>query len=137
MYIKEKIFIEESKKRITNKDMFNTIIKELESKCDEYNKAAKILDYVVAAREDIPLISEKYYPDVIASISPGGSEGIYLDWGLQYKSETIRLGTFKTLYENVNGYIAMGQISGLLVWASNQYLMLNDGKIKDQEKGDI
>ena len=128
-FYKEKMLIEKDTKLITNQDMFDTIVRTLEAKCD-MSETAKILDYAISTREDIPLISENYYPDVIAAVNPGGSEGIYLDWGLKYKSEFIRLGTFKTLYGDLDRYIIMGQLSGMLIYFSNLYLMLNDKTIK-------
>lgn len=129
IYVKELLLDENKKKAITNWDMFRTIKKMLETKYEEYASAASLLDYAIPCGKEIPLNSENYYPEVFATVNPGGSEGIYIDWYLKYKYEGIRIGTFKTLYESIDGYMAMGKIAGMLIWASDQYLVTNDKKI--------
>lgn len=133
IFVKEPMLVEEKKAPITNQDMFNAIVNMLKTK-SEYNEAAAILDYANPCYKEIPLRTESCYPEIIAAVNPGGSEGIYIDWYLKYKFEGFRIGTFKTLDESMDGYIAMGKISGMLIWASEQYLSFNDGKIEENNK---
>ena len=123
------MMIENKKSPITNNDMFYTIKKMLETKYEEYASAASILDYAIPCHNEVPLKSETWFPEIIANVSPGSNEGIYIDWLLQFEDEKIRIGTLKTLEESIDGYIAMGKISGMLIWASDQYLVTNDKKI--------
>lgn len=72
-----------------------------------------------------------------ADVNTGGSEGVYIDCyavvecssedGCDSKLITrdFRLGTYKTLYEDMDAYIKMGQIAGAFVMAAETYIAMN------------
>lgn len=133
-------------KRDTTKDLFNATLQLVkENGC--YDKAAAIMDYVLpnehesGVREDIELSNYRF--DVYATAQFGGSEGIYIDVWLsgeysetelkvynhsrgQLEVETRRsIGTFKTLKDDLEAMMIMGELAGAFVYWSHQYVNQN------------
>lgn len=112
----------------TNITMFNTVIEYLKT-LPELVEAFEILDYASSALRPVDLVQDADY-EVFAHVNTGGCEGIYIDCYLKDGDQTIDLGTFKTLAEDMSGYIKLGQIAGAFVLAGDNYLWFNDYKFK-------
>ena len=58
-------------------------------------------------------------------VNYGNSEGIYIDWGLNWYDEdgklhTKKIGAFKTLGDNLDAAEQMGLLAGRLTWLSRE-----------------
>lgn len=106
-----------------------------------YAEAEPIIDYALADRDERKLTN--YGFDFWAVISPGGSEGIYIDCYLegrfdQSASTRCHAGTIKTLREDVDAYRIMGALAGYLTVYAGKYVNGNLERFepdkKEQEK---
>ena len=93
-----------------------------------YAEAEPIIDYTLADRDERKLTN--YGFDFWAVVSPGGSEGIYIDCYLkgifdQSTSTCCRAGTIKTLREDVDAYRIMGALAGYLTIYARKYVNEN------------
>ena len=93
-----------------------------------YAEAEPIIDYALADRDERKLTN--YGFDFCAVISPGGSEGIYIDCYLKGKfdqsaSTRCYAGTIKTLREDVDAYRIMGALTGYLTVYAHKYVNEN------------
>ncbi len=90
-----------------------------------YAEAELIIDYTLADRDGRKLTNYNF--NFRAVISPGGSEGIYIDCYLegrfdQSASTCCHAGTIKTLREDVDAYRIMGALAGYLTIYANKYV---------------
>ena len=100
----------------TNIELFREVCKLVE--------LPKILDYYLPASDVCEI--KNYECSIWNSLNYGGSEGIYLDIGLEFTDhEIIRLGTFKTLDDNAEAMRIMGQLLADLVVAITRYINKN------------
>lgn len=93
-----------------------------------YTEAEPIIDYAMADDEERKLTD--YGFDFRAVVSPGGSEGIYIDCYLsgsfdQSASTCCQAGTIKTLREDVDAYRIMGALAGYLTVYARKYVNAN------------
>lgn len=103
-------------KAYTNVELFREVCKLVEF--------PKILDYYLPTSNICEIKS--YECSIWNSLNYGGSEGIYLDIGLEFTDrKIIRLGTFKTLNDNTEAMRAMGQLLADLVVAITGYINKN------------
>ena len=131
-----------NKTPITNKDMFNIIFEVIKEDYPHvWSNVAEILDYCKLpyfGEEEI--IQDEYIPEVIAKVSPGLNEGVYLDCyiesvtrttftcdGMEFRVRT-HFATLKTLNEGDDAYIKFGALAGLIISLGNRFLSINDGK---------
>lgn len=100
----------------TNIELFREVCKLVE--------LPKILDYYLPASDVCEIKSYEY--STWNSLNYGGSEGIYLDIGLEFTDhEIIRLGTFKTLNDNTEAMRTMGKLLADLVVAIAGFINKN------------
>ena len=93
-----------------------------------YAEAEPIIDYTLADRDERKLTN--YGFDFWAVVSPGSSEGIYIDCYLkgrfdQSTSTCCHAGTIKTLREDVDAYRIMGALAGYLTIYARKYVNEN------------
>ncbi len=93
-----------------------------------YAEAEPIIDYALADRDERKLTN--YGFDFRAVVSPGSSEGIYIDCYLegrfdQSASTRCHAGTIKTLREDVDAYRIMGALTGYLTVYAHKYVNEN------------
>jgi len=102
-----------------------------------YDEAEVIMDYALPG--DGKTEFSDYQFNFFAQVNMGGSEGIYIDCYLRGKfdqsgRETCKVGTFKTLKENMNAYRIMGALSGALIFYADQYVNAHiDRYMSDKE----
>lgn len=100
----------------TNIELFREVCKLVE--------LPKNLDYYLPASDVCEIKSYEY--SIWNSLNYGGSEGIYLDIGLEFTDrKIIRLGTFKTLDDSAEAMRIMGQLLADLVVAITGYINKN------------
>jgi len=106
-----------------------------------YAEAEPIIDYTLADHDERKLTN--YGFDFRAVVSPGSSEGIYIDCYLegrfdQSASTCCHAGTIKTLREDVDAYRIMGALAGYLTVYAGKYVNGNLERFepdkKEQEK---
>ena len=90
--------------------------------------AEPIIDYTLADHDERKLTN--YGFDFRAVVSPGSSEGIYIDCYLegrfdQSASTRCHAGTIKTLREDVDAYRIMGALTGYLTVYAHKYVNEN------------
>jgi hypothetical protein len=132
--------------RDTTRDLFNAVLQLVKANgC--FEKAEAILDYHLPnlsesnIREDIELSNYRF--DFNATVQFGGSEGIYIDCYLSgeftegkrkmynastgtTETETRRhIGTFKTLRDDLESMMIMGELCGALVYYAHEYVNKN------------
>ena len=140
---------------LTTETLFRKVDSWLTKFFPEYAKACEELDYKLPRRNISSLGKLLYgasYPEPDIRLNAGGSEGIYIDYGILYRvsefpdaakyavcsdsdvSDIIpcRIGTYKTLKEGPDAYRQMGLIVGYLTYATELYLAVNDALIKKQ-----
>ncbi len=104
--------------------IFQTIdgcMKELESLKDVYG----ILDYGNPYFQSTVLDRDAEYT-LCSHVNIGGSEGIYMDVYLtDVNKNLIRLGTYKTLEDDLNASILMGKLAGAFEFLFELYYMVN------------
>ena len=93
-----------------------------------YAEAEPIIDYTLADHDERKLTN--YGFDFRAVVSPGSSEGIYIDCYLegrfdQSASTRCHAGTIKTLREDVDAYRIMGALTGYLTVYAHKYVNEN------------
>ena len=92
----------------TNEKLFTTIINILKEK----ELLPDILDYYLADHHSTHILTCEW--DTVCNLNFGGNEGIYLDvyaeGNIGNNVEKIRLGTFKTLYENREAFYIMAKL---------------------------
>lgn len=118
---------------LTAADMFRDIENWLKGNlAQETADIFGILDYALPDDRS-PLLQDEYYPNIIALVNTGGSEGIYIDFyymlGEDKNRQRFRIGTFKTLDEGIKAYGLMGQLAGYLTFAGEHYIALNHKNI--------
>jgi hypothetical protein len=133
-------------KRDTTKDLFMETLK-LVKENGHYDKAATIMDYVLPdeaedlAREDVELTDYRF--NFYASVQFGGNEGIYIDCYIagEYSETEIKfinygrgtveketkrhVATLKTLREDLESMMIMGELCGALIFYADQYVNKN------------
>lgn len=86
-----------------------------------------ILDYGLAGSDPVPI--RTYQFELKHNLAYGGSEGIYLDLGIEYFDEDKRcrreLGTFKTLKENREAMHTMAALLADFILEENAYVNAN------------
>lgn len=102
-----------------------------------YAEAEPIIDYTLADRDERKLTD--YGFDFRAVVSPGGSEGIYIDCYLegrfdQSASTRCHAGTIKTLREDVDAYRIMGALAGYLTVYARNYVNANLERFEPDKK---
>lgn len=140
---------------LTTETLFRKVDSWLTKFFPEYAKACEELDYKLPRRNiSSPgkLLYGASYPEPDIRLNAGGSEGIYIDYGILYRvsefpdaakyvvcsgsdvSDIIpcRIGTYKTLKEGPDAYRQMGLIIGYLTYATELYFTVNDALIKKQ-----
>lgn len=140
---------------LTTETLFQKVDSWLTKFFPEYAKACEELDYKLPHRNISSLGKLLYgasYPEPDIRLNAGGSEGIYIDYGILYRvsefpdaakyaarsgsdvSDIIpcRIGTYKTLKEGPDAYRQMGLIVGYLTYATELYFTVNDALIKKQ-----
>lgn len=140
---------------LTTETLFRKVDSWLTKFFPEYAKACEELDYKLPRRNiSSPgkLLYGASYPEPDIRLNAGGSEGIYIDYGILYRvsefpdaakyavcsgsdvSDIIpcRIGTYKTLNEGPDAYRQMGMIVGYLTYATELYFTVNDALIKKQ-----
>ena len=93
-----------------------------------YAEAEPIVDYALADRDERKLTNYEF--DFRAVVSPGSSEGIYIDCYLEgifdrNASTRCNAGTIKTLREDVDAYRIMGALTGYLTVYAHKYVNEN------------
>ena len=111
-------------KRDTPEILFRRVL-DLVQRNGYYDEAEAIMDY--ALPDDSKTEFTNYRFDFFAQVNKGGSEGVYIDCYLrgefnQSGKNTCKIGTFKTLKENMNAYRIMGALSGALTFYADQYV---------------
>ena len=83
---------------------------------------ARCLDYAIHTGNDTldGINLQEAMPSI--RITAGGSEGVYLSWGVADAHTRVKLGTLKTLDEGFSAYAEMGAIAGMLTYITEQYL---------------
>ena len=130
------------KNPVTAGDMFRIVTEWLEKHCQPYIEAIRILDYKLCPHyaEDKILYTGVYQPEVEVSVNGGGNEGVYIDWNIRIDTTDypfIKIGTFKTLFEDVDAYGTMGLISGYIIYASDAFLSLNYEALQQLPKNSV
>ena len=141
MYIKPEydVLIEPEKVLITPGQLFRTVWAYLSS-MEELASSISCIDYALADDSSLTSLSAEY--DLVrAIVETGGSEGIYIDccldisgYGGRGKRPLIHLGTIKTLDENLDAYMKMGNIAGAFTCIGEMYLRKNCERIEEAEK---
>jgi len=117
--------------------LFTEVLR-LIQKHGHYDAAERILDYALPGTSDKRQLTRCEF-EFIAKVNKGGSEGIYIDCYLQGKfddssDKTCKVGTFKTLREDIYGYKIMGELSGLLVAYADLYINQNIDRYSSVEE---
>lgn len=127
----QKMALPEGAKAPTVEEMFNKVYEFMKT-MPEYKEQIDSLDYALAYDRERVLIPQCESLSVVADVNTGGAEGIYIDCALRVQlSEAvqhIKLGTFKTLEEDIVGYAAMGTLSGIFIGLAEIYLWSNHEK---------
>jgi hypothetical protein len=115
-------------KRYTNTELMNIAV-EKAKQSGEYGKAEKILDYFLPEEYKITKLTD-YEFDFHAIADFGGSEGIYLDCWLKGKfdgsgSDYCKMGTFKTLRDDLEGMKIMAELGGILNYFLSSFVNQN------------
>ena len=102
-----------------------------------YAEAEPIIDYTLADHDERKLTN--YGFDFRAVVSPGSSEGIYIDCYLegrfdQSASTCCHAGTIKTLREDVDAYRIMGALAGYLTIYARKYVNANLDRYEPDKK---
>lgn len=130
-YLKLKHEFKRKPHDLTNRDMFNDILKWIKENISDYEeKIEPVLDYSYSSYKEEYLLQNGCFPVPQAIVSTGGSEGIYVDFKLILDGRKISIGTFKTLDESFHAYMLMGMLSGILTTAAEHYLFCNDENIR-------
>lgn len=128
----EDLKVKNEKQVITNTVMFDTVWSVIE-KIDELKEVIDILDYHIAEKYAVTYVMNDM--EVVALVNTGGSEGIYIDVYLTHHErvgEKIKLGTIKTLREDLEAYMLMGKLAGALTIVSENFLNYNYDEINKQ-----
>ena len=123
-------------KRDTPGILFRNVLR-LVQEHGHYTDAEPIIDYTLADRDERKLTD--YGFDFWAVVSPGSSEGIYIDCYLegrfdQSASTRCHAGTIKTLREDVDAYRIMGALTGYLTVYAHKYVNENLDRYKPDKK---
>lgn len=105
----------------TNVTLFHTIIDILKKK----DLLPDILDYYLSDRySETPITSYEW--DNYASLNLGGSEGIYLDiyavGKINGNTTRTRIGTFKTLRQDREGFAIMAKLQADFMWEMTSFV---------------
>lgn len=108
---------------MTTEELFHRI----ENILKEKGRMPDILDYSLAANNPIPI---KTYEFALGScLDYGGSEGIYLDFWIEYfkdnEEHRAGLGTFKTLYEDDRSMHIMASLLADFIIEEHSYVNTN------------
>lgn len=114
-------------KRDTPGILFQNVLR-LVKEHGHYAEAEPIIDYTLADRNERKLTN--YGFDFRAVVSPGSSEGIYIDCYLEGEFDRsaftrCNAGTIKTLREDVDAYRIMGALAGYLTIYARKYVNEN------------
>jgi len=110
----------------TNTTLMNAIVKKLKKE-HLYDRFQAIMEYYLpeASCGDIVLVTRPEF-EIISYVN-GGSEGTWLNCYIsgrfdEGKNRKIPLGTFKTLEEDLNAALIMGELGGAIYHIGNQYV---------------
>lgn len=115
-----------SLKRDTNEDMMQAT-HDLLVKSGLYGKAENIMDYFLPESYEVRNLTN-YEFDFRAVVNFGGSEGIYVDCYIHGifddtgKTKDLPCGTYKTLREDREAMMIMGELSGALTYYNHVYV---------------
>lgn len=111
------------KKPMTTEELFEKIKNSLK----EQGKLLSILDHGLASCSPVPITNYEY--DLRSNLAYGGSEGIYLDFWIEYSAnKEIRrkkLGTFKSLDESSEAMHIMAGLLADFILEENAYVNAN------------
>lgn len=111
------------KKPMTTEELFEKIKGILKEK----GRLPDILDYGLATCSPVPITTYEY--DLKNSLAYGGSEGIYLNFWIEYfvNNETYKAGivTFKTLHEDNEAMHAMADLPADFIIEEYAYVNAN------------
>ena len=106
----------------TTTELFDAVCQKLK----DLGQMPEILDYHSGSHNPEPI---KYYEYKInAALNSGGSEGVYLDIGInlwllpESKEERLHLGTFKTLRNDAEAFRTMGELLGDFVYQTEKFI---------------
>ena len=112
-------------KRYTNTELMNIAVEKIKQ-AGEYKKAEMILDYFLPeSYKTVKLTNYEFDFHAIADF--GGSEGIYLDCWLKGEfdssgSDYCKMGTFKTLNDDLESMKIMAELGGILNFYLSQFV---------------
>lgn len=112
-------------RRDTTADLFNAVLR-LARESGHFAEVDPILDYADAWFEECELSNYEF--DALFCVNFGGSEGIYIDAYIRGvfdesgKSGIKRIGTIKTLRDDLEGMELMGKACGTLTYFARQYV---------------
>lgn len=82
------------------------------------------LDYFLGSRETHALTTYEF--QILSRLEYGGSEGIYLNLMIKIGDFIYPFGTCKTLYDNNEAMLRMGQLYAEFVLASSEFVSKNE-----------
>lgn len=103
-------------------NVFRSVWNCLDCLSPTFRELIRTLDYANHNTGSEPVGSDLDTTLVDIGISPGGSEGVYIDWHIISEGTRIRVGTLKTLDEGFDAYVTMGKLVGIITLATNTYL---------------
>jgi len=114
-----------AKGTLTPKTYMEAVLKMVKG-MPEFERAKTILDYIMADDFGTDEITQ-YQFNFCAAISYPNSEGIYVDCWLEGEFDNshrqkISMGTAKTLKDNREALMIMGELCGLLIWVADEIL---------------
>lgn len=112
------------KKKWTNQRVFDAVIEQLKAA----GKYPEIIDYDLHAYEEHTLSS--IGRDCIGRLTPGCSEGIYIDLYLEGRDDRIKLGTIKTLRYDHEGWMIMAAMMAEFQWLCSNFIWQHRNEIE-------
>lgn len=113
--------------RDSNTTLMNAIVNELKTK-GLYDRFQAIEEYYLPETYQVTLLTQTDF-EFVFNISYG-SEGTWLDCYLdgqfdQGAKRKIHIGTFKTLEDDMNAALVLGELSGAIFYVGNEYVKRN------------
>lgn len=103
-------------KKWTNQRLFYAVIEQLKTA----GKYPGIIDYDLHAYEKHELDSIEM--SCIGRLTPGSSEGIYINLYLESRDRRTPLGTIKTLREDHDGWMTMAAMMAEFQWQCREFI---------------
>ena len=122
--------------RDTNTTLMNAIVEELKRE-GLYDRFKAIEEYFLPEDMDVTILT-RYGFDIIAFVNYG-SEGTWLNCYLsgefdEGKARRIGLGTFKTLKEDREASLIMGELGGAVTYIGHRYVNRNIDRFSPEEE---